>query len=412
MQTRPIFSLSLLSLFNFYLLRAPRVRASRQTERVAHSLFHPVSKFLLYLCFFAFNLCLFNPYLALLAQQESPEVKEGPDPALIRNLEGELAQSSPDYAQIEKQARTALERYYSQLTQGKSIAYERQNQSKDYSKLSKNALRLLSQLGDKSIGRSYFLGEKADLFRLHVILAKSYAGRENPTKALSEYAMAFRYANIEPPSLEEQRILQKLRAELDLQDDKKAAAASEEGNAVNDAAKDILSQEESQAQIQNKITDTQKEESYLWMKKSFGNPERFAFAKTENPQSQSEARRFAAEFRRHQKLKKEYKKAKGLAALTRVKEARGENIELSLSNAREQREALKEQLEQSKASLENIRRGAYKSYVEKRREFYGDAAYQMALAVKRLDQAKHAFTTLSKGSSYLRGQGGTGFFGR
>ena len=358
-----------------------------------------------------FGLLVFFSCIGLAAQAsgepselEKEETIVELSPALIRDLEGQLGQGSPNYAQIEEQARAELGAYYKQFTQGKSIAYERQSQSKDYSKLSKNALRLLSQLRDKGLGRSYFLGEKADLFRLHVVLAKAYAGTQKPAQALSEYAMAFRYASIEPPSLEEQEILRGLRAELDAQVKKESSVDDIEGKAaVSGASKQEQGQE--QTQTQSKISDAQKEGTYLWMENSFANPKRLAFAKTGDSQKQSEARRFAEEFTRYQELKKEYKKARGQAALARIKAARGQSSSPNRSDAQSQRDALKEQLEQSKEALESIRKGAYKSYVEKRREFYGDAAYRMALAVKRVDLAKHAFRVQSRQRSYLRGRG-------
>ena len=353
----------------------------------------PISR----LTFFSLYLYLFTfvPSSALLPQ-ESRISKEKPSPALIRNLEGQLRQGSPNYAKIEEAAHSALGRYYKQFSEEKSIEYEHQNQRKDYSKLSKNALRLLAQLRERRTGRSYFLGEKPELFRLHVVLAKAYTGSRNHAKALSEYAMAFRYARIEPPSLEEQASLQKLEAELDKQVEKQRATDLEEDQA--------LSQE--QSQNQNKITDSQKEASYLQMMKgSFANGEHFALSDTEDSQIQSNARHFAEEFTRYQKLKKEYKRVRGQAALARIKAARGESSSPSRKDAQSRRKAIEQEIAQSKASLEDIRQGAYRSYIEKRREFHGEAAYQMALAVKHLDIARYAFAMQSKQNSYLRGRG-------
>ena len=345
--------------------------------------------------FYIFYTCLFvaGPCSLLFSQ----EAEQNPSSELIRDLEGQLRGNSPNYAQIEEQARGALQAYYSQFPQEKQrTAYERQSQNTDHSKLSKNALRLLSQLGERRLGPSYFLGERPDLFRLHVVLARTYEGRENSARALSEYAMAFRYVKIEPPGLEEQALFQDLKTQFDRE-------AEVQKNEANDLLKKDPSQEE---QKQNKITDAEKQARYLWIKSSFANQDRQAFfAKEEEPEIQNAAQRFSEELERHQELREAYKKAREQTALARIKETRGENTSPGRSEALKQSEDLKQQLQQSKNNLESIRTGAYRNYVKKRREFYGDAAYRMALAVKRLDFERYAFFVQSKGSSYLQGRG-------
>ena len=346
--------------------------------------------FCLYLCFplflfFSFSALFPQAAGATKPQSSSSFPSKEPSSGLIRSLEEEIEGSSPKLSQIEERARAALAEYYSQFTEGKKIKYEYQKQRQDYKNLSKNALRLLSQMRERRVGASYFLGEKENLFRLHLLLAKAYARSDKQAKALAEYNMAFRYARIEPASLEEEELLQSLRRQLD------SPSSSPQKDQEKEKTKDP------------KLENVRREESYLWMKKSFAKEDRLS--KERDPQIKSEGLRFAEEYKRYEELKKKHKKARSQAALARVKEARGEKFSPTRAQAKEEQKNIEEELEKSRASLEAFRKGAYRSYLERKRELYGDAAYGMALSIKRLDLEKYAFRMQTRPSSYLRGRG-------
>ena len=254
--------------------------------------------------------------------------------------------------------------------------------------MSRNALRLLSQLREKRIANSHFLGDKEKLFRLHRILASAYARSEKQAQALAEYMMAFRYARIEPPTLEEEKALSRLRRELDLGEE-------EEESKENPNRRAAKKKEERE--------NTRREERYRWMKSRFAEEKRLS--EEEDSQIQSAGRRFAEEFTRYEELKKEYKKTRAQAALARVKEARGESVSPNRAQLQSERKRLEDLLKARRSSLETLRKGAYKDFIERTRKLYSDTAYEMALSIKRLDLEKYAFRMRSAGSSYLRGRG-------
>ena len=182
----------------------------------------------------------------------------------ITNLEKASKQNSPDYDSIAAELRKILNSYYSQFTEAKSILSEKNNKERpalasSSAKLNfnKNANRLIGQKQAKRIARPYFIKEDSNLFRLHALLANSYVKAKKHQKALASYKMAFRYAYIEPPSLEEQ---EKLKERLVI------------ANQLESGDKIVLAKNKTKASFVEK----RKQERYLWMKRFFASKELIA----------------------------------------------------------------------------------------------------------------------------------------
>ena len=302
----------------------------------------------------------------------------------ITNLEKASKQNSPDYDRIAAELRKILNSYYSQFTEAKSILSEKNNKERpalasSSAKLNfnKNANRLIGQKQAKRIARPYFIKEDSNLFRLHALLANSYVKAKKHQKALASYKMAFRYAYIEPPSLEEQ---EKLKERLVI------------ANQLESGDKIVLAKNKTKASFVEK----RKQERYLWMKRFFASKE--LIAQTSDKELQLTMLRFQKTHTQFLEAKDKMKANQLEVALSRIKSP---NAKLSLSDALRAQELGLEMQAQKMAVLETIRKGSYRRYLQKRRNVYGEAAYKMALETQKINQKNISFASIANPNSYI-----------
>lgn len=302
----------------------------------------------------------------------------------ITNLEKASKQNSPDYDSIAAELRKILNSYYSQFTEAKSILSEKNNKERpalasSSAKLNfnKNANRLIGQKQAKRIARPYFIKEDSNLFRLHALLANSYVKAKKHQKALASYKMAFRYAYIEPPSLEEQ---EKLKERLVI------------ANQLESGDKIVLAKNKTKASFVEK----RKQERYLWMKRFFASKE--LIAQTSDKELQLTMLRFQKTHTQFLEAKDKMKANQLEVALSRIKSP---NAKLSLSDALRAQELGLEMQAQKMAVLETIRKGSYRRYLQKRRNVYGEAAYKMALETQKINQKNISFASIANPNSYI-----------
>ncbi len=302
----------------------------------------------------------------------------------ITNLEKASKQNSPDYDSIAAELRKILNSYYSQFTEAKSILSEKNNKERpalasSSAKLNfnKNANRLIGQKQAKRMARPYFIKEDSNLFRLHALLANSYVKAKKHQKALASYKMAFRYAYIEPPSLEEQ---EKLKERLVI------------ANQLESGDKIVLAKNKTKASFVEK----RKQERYLWMKRFFASKE--LIAQTSDKELQLTMLRFQKTHTQFLEAKDKMKANQLEVALSRIKSP---NAKLSLSDALRAQELGLEMQAQKMAVLETIRKGSYRRYLQKRRNVYGEAAYKMALETQKINQKNISFASIANPNSYI-----------
>ncbi len=288
----------------------------------------------------------------------------------IRELELQYQAQAPNYQQIQARVTSLLENYYSSLPNDNPIAQERQLLEQELQRMYERKLSFASAHQPKA----QFLQESPYLFRLHVLAAKCLAALDQPRKSLAQYLMAFRYAAIAPPLLEERAQLQPFRSESWLPKGRRRE----------------LSEEASLAE---------KEERYQWMRRYFASNE--GIAQEWNPQIQAAAQIFQAELKRYFALKKAYLQAAGQVDIALAKMARGEDA--ALDTLRAQKREAQASWEDALKKLEAIRQGQYREYYNNRRELQGDAAYRMALQARRLAIEDRAFAAKSEGLAYLAG---------
>ncbi len=313
-------------------------------------------------------------------------------PRVIERLEESLqqqGQAKPVFRQILSEASAQLKAYYSQFIQKKRIAYERNQQSPPRHKLDQHSLRLLEQEKRKKFAKPYFVEEVPFLFRLHVITAKSHAALGEPQKAVAAFAMAFRYAKVEPLTLEEQRWQKKIQRLDFLQ--------------LSQRKLDEFRQELA-SQTDIAFTDNERETSYATMSRGFADTVRVS--QENNPQYKADAKDFRDEWQRYKQLKKAYRKAARQVDVAKAQNARNFNRNnVDINSIRQQRDGLKSQWEQSKETLEQIRKGSYTNYIIRRRAFHSDVAYQMALQIRRLELENKTLLERKKRPVYLRSIG-------
>lgn len=267
---------------------------------------------------------------------------------VIQRLENSLGAPSPDYASIAEEAQRQLKQFYTQATVQPNFN-EKRIQSERYLtpnlSLDANARRLLVQARLQTKARPQFLRESPYLFRLHSILAGAYAGQNRPLKSINEYTMAWRYAKIEPPTIEEKTRLKQLQKKMLM------PLASDANKAINPKTPD------------NKAITKQREERYHWMQHVFADPQRIK--QEEDPSLQEAAYLFRKVYLNNQ------------------------------SN----------ETTENKQKLENIRKTAYPRYVKKRRERQSKTAWQMALQIRRLELQNKELYRHRKRNFYKTGQG-------
>ena len=299
------------------------------------------------------------------------------DGAAIKNLEAALGAQNPNYSSIETRARELLQKYYRQLPvlKDKRIQRERNMRPTRYLKLDANARRLISQARKQSPAAPNFIGEVPYLFRLHNILAQSYASQKQSLKAVNAYAMAWRYAAIAPPSLAENARLAEIQKNV-TQNFLSQMQTTDEANAPNANTNDTLNA----APLQS---DDPREKRYAWMRRIFANSDRLA--QEDDRQLQRAAREFQSEYENYQKLKQAYYTARPQVDVAELQQLRQRQANPTPAAARQKRDDLQRQWQQSRQKLERIRQNEYQRYLQQRRQRHSAAAYQMALQVRRLE---------------------------
>ena len=299
-----------------------------------------------------------------------------PERNKVLALEEEAKISNANFSKIESQTKKLLSNYYEQFADKKKILYERQEKIN----LSKNNVRLRTLSKSKEFVIPPFVRESPLLFSLHSTLAKAYAKQEKNLLAIQQYQSAFRYAIVEFLSIEEEKKEKEAKIELI-----KDTNLKEEKKFLN-SLKDI-SQEE-------------KEKRYKWMNRYFMNEKRLL---EEDPQIQEIGKKFQTEWKNYQKLKKESIQAKSDLALARFELARGKSNRVL--EAKDKLEELRNTWKEKTDILEEIRNNSYKNYLKKRREKYGEVAYEMAIEIRKKELKTKRTYRKQKKISYLRGRG-------
>ena len=340
--------------------------------------------------------------------------------SVVQSLENELEQTAPSYRQILARGNGELERYYTQIRQHKRSLYGKQNELKRETKYDENTLRLLTLIQKGKLVQPYLLRHSPDLFRLHLVVAKSYSALDYSRKALAHYSYAFRYIIIEPLSLEQDRQLQqKLAESLTAKNPTTIAPTNNlQGPKLDMGTAPIF------------ISPEEKDKRYLWMQNHFASEIRLA--EEDNAEFRSTALRFRSLFKDYLQLKKDYEQVvrklaiaedriahNRLSAIKQRAQAMQEPApipkneksfttqptEASIRDLRKRKSSLKVDLRKSREALEAIRKGIYQRYLEKHREFYGDAAFRMAKEIYLLEQIDKVAFDEKNQPSYEREQG-------
>ncbi len=350
------------------------------------------------------------PAAELLAQRdESPpqpaaQLLQGAD---IATLEQKLAATENNCPAIQAEAKEQLQRYYAQFSEKRRIAVERMNNPYgDRQRLDQNAVRLLSHLLSDRPATPYYLGESPYLFRLHLILARCEKQLGHRRQAISAYAMALRYAAIEPPTLEQQEQLQKLESDQQLQleshpeqltdgEDDSRPTEQDSRPVEQQAGKDRLN-----SIFSSQEQEKRHEERYLHIRRIFAAPERLA--EESDGQLAEAGRRFGRELDSYLKTKEELKRAERQVDLALARRARGAVVDLQ--PLRQERERLQREKEELLQRLEQIRSVSYRRYHRQRTEVMSDAVYSMAKLVRTEEILSKRHRRRSVSSSYLLGR--------
>ncbi len=305
---------------------------------------------------------------------------------MITNWEERLSPEQGDFRNLEKEIRAPLKKYYEQFTEQKKIYDEIKNIPQPPYKIGTSHLRRFLQKKDKSIAKSYFIQSSPYLFRSHVALATAYGKQSRAFQAIGEYAMAFRYVALEPLSIEEEKQIQKIQKNL----------LTYKKNEIADVpGKNYI----------NTVSEAEKEECYVWMKKIFADEKRLL---EENDEKwKGDANIFRQDLENYFIKKKAHKEAIRQVSVTRDKAARGKNV--SIQDAKNTEGKFRREREALASSLEGIRKDSYKNYIDRLRLLYGKAAYDMALQVKKLEKESKSYQEKKYRSSFLRGLGNRNF---
>ncbi|MBI3394660.1 MAG: hypothetical protein HY042_02380 [Spirochaetia bacterium] len=273
----------------------------------------------------------------------------------IRRLETEAAGQQPDCESVIRSATREVSAYTAQFVQDRRIADERRTQRSSLVDLDKNSARLIALLRGKSYAESSFLGEHPYMVRLHTVLGRCYELMDQPYRASSEYAMAFRYMGIEQPFQE----------------------------------------------IPKDKGDAEREMSWRFMAAGFGDPDR---AKQEtDPAEKSDAERVQALLREYEDTRVKVEEARKAVDVAASVKARGGTADVV--KARQTVADVEQRLETTKQALESIRNGSYKKYHEKKSRTAGILAFRLANLVKKLETENKKTARLLNRSSFYRGVG-------
>lgn len=273
-------------------------------------------------------------------------------PALIAQLEQELAAPDPDLRAIVERAEAELKRYTGQFVEEKRIQDERRTRTLAPYDIDENTARLIALLQSEQYGQISFLGEAPYLYRLHTLLGRAFEGLDDPYRAMSEYAMAFRYTGLEIPASE-----------------------------TPDQA--------------------ERDRAYLLLLRGFADPDRLAQETDADLQRAGlRFRELAAEYAELQPRLAEAERAPDVAQSALLR-----GVPADPAAAIAERDQLRARVAAVRGELESIRTGAARVYSDRKRRRDGELAYRMALLTRRLEADNKNRLRILYRSSFYRGAG-------
>ena len=303
-----------------------------------------------------------DPRVASAVYRKPHEV--GIDVAALVQAERSLAGATPDCSVIKESIGREIAKFTTQFVGDKRIQEERRSEQYDPRHLDKNTIRLLALARSKEFGRMDFLGESPLMYRLHSVLGRCFEREQEPYRALSEYAMALRYAAFEQPWTSGPDVI---------------AAGDLRGEPL-----------------------AQRENRYLLMLEGYANEDRLR--QVERPEERTAGDAFRRGVAAYVDLKRETERARLRIDAFIARRARGDTT-VNPASARTEHEALEQRRVAQLEALEAARRGAYRSYHRERSSRDGDTAYRMALLIKELETRNKKLSRILNRSSFYRGRG-------
>ncbi|HMU84754.1 MAG TPA: hypothetical protein PKE49_13300 [Leptospiraceae bacterium] len=289
---------------------------------------------------------------ALFSQGLYKQPSEIIDPAQVDDLEKSALGLNPDCEAILTRANNLLSSYYSQFIADKRIQDERRNPSFAAETLSENTVRLIALARSKEPGREYFLGAQPYLYRLHRLKGVCYHKTEEHTKALNEYAMAFRYTALDP-------------AYQDNPDKNELSAI------------------------------------YLRMAQNFGDKERAR--QEQDPALRSDSTGLRDLVDRFIQTSGALEAAEKQISVEEARVVRGKGG--NPAAARAKRDSLKQQVDSLRSQVEGVRKGSYRTFALRCQKENGELAFTMANIVQELEQKNQEVERILNRSSFYRGIG-------